>query len=245
MTRKEQKLITAGVALALLAGTALCATIAFAGTEEGGYVYNGGEARFIDNVYNFIKHFSYEQYYWTQAYEFTTANNSYVDAMDIAYYSGHGNYWYIGMGPSSSPPQGVNLRTAGSYGDSDLEFIIFQSCQVLPSVPEVSAGKITNWWSAWVPNGIFQGLHQAIGYRTLSYSGNGISNNFGSRVASGQAVWQAWFAAVNDERCWWRGASYPGYASVMLYPGLDNDTYYSYGADPPAHHGALRTYYQH
>ena len=216
-----------------------------AGTKEGGYVYNRGEDRFINNVYNFIKHFSYDQYYWSQAYEFTNANNTYVDAMDIAYYSGHGNYYYIGMGPGAISPQGVNLRYAGAYGDRNLEFIIFQSCQVIPSVPEVNAGKISDWWTAWVPNGIFQGLHQAIGYRTLSYSGNGISNNFGSRVASGQAVWQAWFAAVNDERSWWRGSSYPGYASVVLYPGTDNDTYYSYVADPPAGHGSLRTYYQH
>ncbi|MEP6768283.1 MAG: hypothetical protein ABJC61_06410, partial [Acidobacteriota bacterium] len=28
--------------------------------QIGGYVYNG-ESRFVDNVYNFIKHFSYQQ----------------------------------------------------------------------------------------------------------------------------------------------------------------------------------------
>ncbi len=211
--------------------------------EEGGYVYNRGESRFVDNVYNFLKHFSYDQYYWCYAYEFTTHKNSYVDNMDIAYYSGHGNWWYIGMGPGAGSPSGVNLRTAGGYGQTDLEFIIFQSCKVLPSIPDLS-----NWWSAWVPNGIFQGLHQAIGYRTNSYSGNGISNNFGSRVRANQRVWQAWFAAVNDERSWWRGSFYPGYASAMMHPGCVYDRYYfDRGAhpDPPAHHGALRTYYQY
>lgn len=232
--------------LLLVGAVTLLATAATAGTKEGGYVYNQGEARFVDNVYNFLKHFSYDQYYWAQAYQFTSANNTYIDAMDIAYYSGHGNYWYMGMGPGASSPQYVSIPSAGSWGDSNLEFIIFQSCQVVPSIPEMSAGKISNWWSNWVGSGrVFQGLHQAIGYRTLSYSGNGISNNFGSRVASGQAVWQAWFAAVNDERSWWRGSDYPGYASVVLYPGLDNDTYYSFGADPPSNHGALRTYYQY
>lgn len=245
MFKKLKETSTVVLALVMLCSfTSLLDTLQ-AGSREGGYVYNHGEDRFIGNVYNFLKHFDYDQYYYCQAYMFTTYNNTYVDAMDIAYYSGHGNYWYIGMGPGAITPRGVGLRTAGGYGDRNLEFIIFQSCQVLPSVPEVQAGKISNWRTPWVPNGIFQGLHQAIGYRTLSYSGNGISNNFGSRVASGQAVWQAWFSAVNDERSWWRGASYPGYASVMLYPGTDNDTYYRYAADPPDHHGWLRTYYQY
>jgi hypothetical protein len=245
--RPRTFLMVAAIAVMLVA--ALPAT---AGTREGGYVYNHGEDRFVDNVWNFLKHFqtlnlpTYDQYYWAQAYMFTTANNSYVDAMDIAYYSGHGNYWYIGMGPGAILPRGVNIKYAGAWGDSNLEFIIFQSCQVIPSVPEMSAGKISNWWSSWAgPGRVFQGLHQAIGYRTLSYSGNGISDNFGGRVRSGQAVWQAWFAAVNDERSWWRGSDYPGYASVVLYPGRDNDTYYSFGADPPANHYYLRTYYQY
>jgi hypothetical protein len=231
-----------------IAGAALLATLAaqtpplVAGSGVGGYVYNHGESRFVDNVYNFIKHFAYDQYYWTESYEFTSAEDSYVDAMNLAYYSGHGNHFYIAMGPGSSSPQAVDLTTAGSYGDGEqrLKFIVFQSCEVIPSVPDLS-----DWWSAWVPNGIFQGLHQAIGYRTLSYSGNGISDNFGSRAAGGQALWQAWFDAVNDERSWWRGSDYPGYASVVLYPGLDNDTFFSYGPRPPAHHGALRTYYQY
>jgi len=227
------------VALVLMAVVLIA--LPLSAERVGGYVYNQGEARFTDNVYNFIKYFAYEQYYWTQAYEFTTYNNSYIDAMDIAYFSGHGGNNYIGMGPGSVSPQGVTTTYAGAWGDNQLEFIIFQSCEVIPSVPDVS-----NWWSNWAgPGRPFQGLHQAIGYRTLSYSGNGISNNYGNRIKAGQAMWQAWFAAVNDERSWWAGADYPGMASVVLYPGLDNDTKYSFGADPPANHTWLRTYYQY
>lgn len=237
MLKRRDVSLRVGLVLALVAVLALPVSA----ERVGGYVYNQGEARFIDNVWNFIKWFAYEQYYWTEAYEFTSYNNWYIDAMDVAYYSGHGNYWYIGMGPGSSSPQYVSTPTAGAWGDNQLEFIIFQSCQVLPSIPDVA-----NWWSNWAGSGRpFQGLHQAIGYRTNSYSGNGISNNFGWRVKVGQAMWQAWFAAVNDERAWWKGANYPGYASVMLYPGLDNDTRYYYGADPPANHTWLRTYYQY
>ena len=57
--------------LALL--SALAATSAQA-QEEGGYVYNHGEDRFVDNVYNFLKHFPYEQYYWAQHWQFDSSN---------------------------------------------------------------------------------------------------------------------------------------------------------------------------
>jgi hypothetical protein len=223
--------IVLGLVLAILAAP-------LEAQRVGGYVYNKGEDRFIRNVYNFIKHFNYEQYYWSEAYMFTAQRANYVDRVNLAYYSGHGNNYQIGMGPGASV-SGVDLRTAGGYGQN-LRWIIFQSCAVVPSVPDRS-----NWWGAWVPNGIFQGLHQAIGYRTVSYSDNGISNNFGSRVRGGQSVWQSWFTAVNDERSFWRGASYPGDAAVMLYPGKDNDTLYSFGSRPPAGHTNLRTYYQY
>lgn len=238
---KITQLIPVGAAL-LVASASV--SPAFAQGEEGGYVYNGGEARFTNNVYNFIKHFSYDQYYWCEANLFTTSNNSYVDNMDFSYYSGHGNNFLMGMGPGASTSS-VTVGSTTQWGNRDLEFIVFQSCQVVPSPIDRS-----DWYQPWVgATDTFQGLHQAIGYRVNSYSGNGISNNYGGRVRGNQRVWQAWFAAVNDERSWWYStfvsSSYPGYASVVLYPGLDNDRYYSFGGDPPAGHSSLRIYYQH
>jgi len=220
-----------------------------AAREEGGYVYSHGEDRFVDNVYNFLKHFSSpfdpNQYYWDQAYMFTTHNDSYIDEMDIAYYSGHGNHWYLAMGPGASDPKWVNIKNPikNGWGNKDLEFIVFQSCAVIPAPPDVGSPAWAKYWAG--PGRVFQGLHQAIGYRTSSYSGNGISSNFGWRIRHHQRVWQAWFAAVNDERSWWHGEDYPGYASVVLYPGLDNDTYYDYGDDPPKNHTKLRIYWQY
>src|SRR5215208_746532 len=111
--------------IAILALTFAVPTTSSA-AQVGGYVYNG-ESRFVDNVYNFIKHFSYQQYYWAEAYEFTTANNYYVDAMDVAYYSGHGNQWYITT--KAGPPQeGLGVSYGVPWGDYNLEFIIFESC---------------------------------------------------------------------------------------------------------------------
>jgi len=241
--RKVTTVRRSAFTLALL--SALAATSVQA-QEEGGYVYNHGEDRFVDNVYNFLKHFPYEQYYWAQHWQFGSSNNYYVDAMDFAYYSGHGNNLFLGMGPGSSSPQYVDIRTAGTtsnggWGDRDLEFIVFQSCKVIPAPIDVA-----DWWSEWVgPGDVFQGLHMALGYRTNSYSGNGISNNFANRVAGGQAVQPAWFAAVNDERSWWLGSDYPGYASAVYYCGLRYDVYPSYAADPPDNHYSLCIVYQY
>lgn len=225
---------------ALLAALTITAASATA-LEEGGYVYNHGEDRFVDNVWNFVKHFSYDQYYWCQAYMFTNSYNAYyADAMDFAYYSGHGNNFYLGMGPGAST-SGVSLGSNTKLGDVDLEFIVFQSCKVIPAPIDRS-----DWYQRWIgASGVFQGLHQAIGYRTNSNSGNGISNNFGGRIASNQCVWQSWFNAVNDERSWWMGSTYPGFASAVMYPGLDYDRYYTYSADPPRPQYSLRIWYQH
>ena len=69
--------------LTILATLALTGTSLFAQGEEGGYVYNQGEARFVDNVFNFLDHFNYDQYVWCEDWLFTTSNNSNVDNMDF------------------------------------------------------------------------------------------------------------------------------------------------------------------
>ena len=165
-----------------------------------------------------------------------------VDYMDFSYYSGHGNNWRIKMRPSER----VWFKDCPGYGDlpngGDLEFLVFQSCAVIPAPPDVS-----DWWSKWWEEDgkhIFQGMHQAIGYRTGSYSGNSISTLFGQKVKIGLPVWQSWFNAVNEQRAMSGGGFYPGYAAAVLYPGLDGDTIYVYGPDPPMNAHWLRIYWQ-
>ncbi len=246
--------VAVGLLLCLVSGQAVADY-----REVAGYVYGpNGESRFAFNVYHFKKHFTPSQnfweliygrnwataqYYWAEERFFKNQppdhHKSFVDRVDLAYYSGHGNQYGFRDGPGGN---WVDLRAAPGYGDlfngDDLEFLILQTCAAIPSPIE----RPTDWWTGWVPNGIFQGLHMVVGYRTGSYSGNGISNNFGKRLKYGQGIIWAWFDAVNSERS---GGFYPGYASAVLYPGLDNDSIYFYGQDPPAHHGSLRVWYQH
>lgn len=229
--------------------------------EIGGYVAQA-EDRFVRNVWNFIKNFQtwqnvgsyrwkYSQYYWAEPYEFLSSDKSYTDSMDMAYFAGHGGGYVIATHGHTAD---VDLRNTTGYGNlaknGDLEFMVFETCLTVSSYPE----SPSNWWSAWLRdssgNHVFQGIHQVIGFRTLSVSDNGIPNNFANRLKGGQAIWPAWFDAVNDERAWWHsnvtsGVPYPGFASVVLYPGLDNDSLGHYGADPAYNHTALRTYWQY
>lgn len=238
----------------------------FTGDREiGGYVAQA-ESRFQRNVWNFIKNFNgyktigenrwkYSQYFWAEPFEFTTHAQYFADSMDLAYVAAHGGYYQFACHSNIAD---VDLRNAPGYGrlgsgpGGDLEFLVIESCSTIASAPEFPS----DWWSAWLRdssgNHIFQGLHQAIGFRTLSVSDNGIPNNFANRLKGGQAIWQAWFDAVNNERSMFSGSvsgapgvPYPGWAAVILYPGLDNDSLAHYGADPPYNHGSLRTYWQY
>jgi hypothetical protein len=220
----------------------------------GGYVANA-EDRFVRNVWNFVKEFSGStssptyvggvpwartQYLWAEPYMFTSSNNYYVDGVDLAYCSGHGNKYLFQTNKWNGTcvyfPN--DLPTNNGWGDYDLEFIIFQSCAVIPSSREVS-----DWWSPW--GRALKGVHQIIGYRTNSYSDNGISNNFARKIKGGGCVWQSWFDAVNEERSWWYGSSYPGYASALWYESTKYDRLYSAEYPDPSGYSGLWNWHQY
>lgn len=222
----------------------LCVTLVLAATaipalarEEGGYAGTKDQGH-DEVVYNFLKHFSYEQYYYARTFQFVDINNQRVDAMDIAIFAGHGNQWFI-----STTDGGVDLGNVGSsanwgWGDFNAEFIAFESCDVVPSPIEVA-----DWWSNWVkePGGSFDGLHQALGFRTLSWQSTDqdVADYFGGAIANNSGVWESWFDAINNE-----GLSDEMGAAVM-YPSADGDTYYSFVSDPPYNHQNLRIWYQY
>ncbi|RAJ05482.1 hypothetical protein LX64_02640 [Chitinophaga skermanii] len=217
--------------------------------EIGGYV-DRAEDRFVRNVWNFIKNFDgwktiggnryrYVQYYYAQPFMFTSSNNYYADRMDLSFVSAHGNYYLFETNQSTGTI--VDLTTCPGYGDQanggDMEFLIIESCSTVASAPERS-----DWWTPYMS--IFKGLHQLVGFRTLSYSDNGIPNNFANKLKGNGGIWQSWFNAVNDERSWWRGSSYPGYASAIVYTTTENDRLSTNTADP---YGAnnMKTWWQH
>lgn len=241
----------------VLASSATFVPQAFSADREiGGYV-DKAESRFVRNVWNFVKNFQswktvggnrYKevQYYYAQPYMFESSHQSYVDKMDLAYVAGHGSGFYIQTNKSLS--QGVDLRYVPAYGDlangGDLEFLIIESCYTVVSKPEQN-----NWWTPYAA--MFQGLHQLVGFHTLSNSDNGIPNNYANKLKANGGVWQSWFAAVNEERYWIfnphnsDGSPYPGLASAIMYTSTANDRLGSYAADPAGGTNGMYTYWQH
>jgi hypothetical protein len=169
--------------------------------------------------------------------QFTIWNNAQVDSIYFAYYCGHGSWWHINTywGP-------IDLETAGGsdnlgYGDTNLEFIAYHSCSVIPSPEEV-----TNWWGPWIsePDDTFDGLHQALGFRTPAWiaSATYIADYYGGRIYNNWSVLWSWFEAIDVE------GIYGECGSVVLYPGTEADTYGFNVPDPPQNHQSLRIWYQ-
>lgn len=219
--------------------------------EIGGYVAQA-EPRFVRNVWNFIKYYQnwktvgghqwkYDQYYWMEPWVFTSSHTSFVDSQDLAYVACHGGPWVMACHDGIAD---VDLRNVPAYGDlpsnGDMEFLVVESCSTIIAFPD--AGFDWNGWRNNGPGGPFGGLHQAMGFRTLSYSDNWIPKWFALRTQCNEVVWQAWFWAVQMERAFpqrgpWQpepGVSYPGWASAIMTQKNKYDRLGNYGADPVA-----------
>lgn len=225
--------------------------------EIGGYV-DKAEDRFVRNVWNFVKEYQSNtnvgshtwkntQYYWAHPYFFTGSSHAYyVDAMDMVFCSGHGSgyYWQT----NKDLGEGVNFTTASPYGDlsngGDIEFLVIESCNTVVPYPDDHSYR-TKWSS------IFHGLHQLVGFRTLSVSDNGIPNRYARKLKSNGGIWQSWFDSVNDERYWIfnptldDGAPYPGFASAVVYTSTENDRLGSYTATDPNGTSGMHSWWQY
>lgn len=222
--------------LAILMSTATGVALA-ADYEEGGYAGTRDQGH-TTVVYNFLKHFSFEQYYYSAQSQWASNNNARVDNMDFSVFGGHGAPWTI-LGEDGLV---VDLTKAGSrgnlgYGDADCEFVAFESCKVVPS-PIEKADWYTNWTRS---GGIFDGLHQALGFRTNSYQSTDqdVTDWFGIQIKLDYAVWQAWFLSIDIA-----AYSYE-YGSAVMYPAASNDTYSTHCPDPPKDHTDLTVWYQY
>jgi len=214
--------------------------------EIGGYVAQA-EDRFVRNVWNFIKYFEtsktigghqwkYDQYYWMEPFLFNSSHDLYVDSQDMAYVSCHGGYWEMACHDKTGD---VDLRTCPAYGDlpnmGDMEFFVVESCSTIIAYPD--PGFDWNKWCHTSTGGIFGGLHQAMGFHTLSQSDNSIPKYFANHCLGNNIVWCGWFSAVQEERGWFLsllGVQYPGHASAIMAIKCKDDKMGSYVADPVA-----------
>lgn len=181
--------------------------------QYGGYVSNE-ETRFQGYVWDFLEEFgtdctawlgactdlqsswindlySRSQYYWGSCPMLAGSDNSYVDSVDLAYIAGHGNASLISMNGTS-----CDLSHA-SYGDGDLETIVFHSCKVL----QMDSAWRSRWRSGTSDDvRPFNGLHQALGFRTNHNNGLGAgawtSDEFAENLEDGYSTKTGWYNAV-------------------------------------------------
>jgi hypothetical protein len=243
-----------GVLLCLSFLLVLFNTSSFA-LEEGGYV---GAPFWNDanTVWNFLRNFNYEQFYWAYDFMFRNMNNYFVDDMDIAYYCGYGFWtrWVTVFGTWPwwwSPVDYAYFGNSGhrGYGDVDLEFLVMHASYSIPT-----PWSVWDWYSAWItePNDIFDGMHQLHGFWTprYYYTAPRISRNYGWMVSRGFNMWFSWNFSVwryGARIYWWpwpwswlieRGA-------VVMWPPSMWDRYWAmWCPDPPQNHRWLWIWYQ-
>ncbi len=155
---------------------------------------------------------------------FITHNDDYVDSADLLYFVGHGGNYGI--------RSGINLKNVPGYGDKDMEFLILLSCSVVPSPDDVA-----DWASPWWEHdgkGIFQGLHSLCGLRNTGWAGDCYTSGLlAEKLRWGMPVIQSWFLTTQEVRNIRGAAGSPSLACAVCYPGLEFDTLYDYGPDPP------------
>jgi len=117
----------------------------------------------------------------------------------------HGDWWFFTTYQDWG--DGVNLDTnpapGGGYGQVNhgkLNHFILHGCEIVPSAAEAPcpAGMPTTdnrpWYDPWFR--IFQGVHTAVGYRTIMYINDSVGGPFGKALRNSQPVITAWSHAL-------------------------------------------------
>ena len=174
---------------------------------DGGYVDMSNT--FLNGLLSYPFHGPITRTQWYVAYPWEVVGPSsryYMNAVNVAYTVPHGDWlynttlrnccegWYVpNIGTGGNPGYG---HAAGGV----LATWIIMSCEVIPSMydRQFEAGGTGNpyhafdaWW------GVFQGLHNAIGFRTIMfYPDDGLQYGFGNDASHGGDLNAAWFHEV-------------------------------------------------
>jgi hypothetical protein len=146
---------------------------------------------------------------WWTAYPWQVVGSSaqqWMNGVNVAYTEPHGNWLYNTTQSNCCDPWSVpNIGTSGNpgYGAAAggvLATWVIMSCEVVPSMydrqnEEGGSGNPDTAFDAWW--GVFQGLHNVIGFRTeMLYPDDDLNFWFGWDAARGGDVNAAWFDEV-------------------------------------------------
>ena len=126
-------------------------------------------------------------------------DNLYIDAVDTSAIIAHGNGNGFTMEGSNPAVHGLvsytDAASGNAWGNSDLEFHAWLSCQVL----EEDWGGL-KWYERWGPT--FNGLHLICGFQTNAYvGGHRMLQYFAeNQYDNEQTVRKSWFNAADDDQ---------------------------------------------
>jgi Family of unknown function (DUF6345) len=120
-------------------------------------------------------------------------DGSYVDDVDLAWYTGHGGPGSFTF-DNSGHDDGSIVPADGRWGDVDLEWLQLESCKVLASPSAGGTNAVDRWGS------VFDGLHMLNGFHTNASCGNNSAGTFAAYVLgpSSLKIRQAWAQMAND-----------------------------------------------
>jgi len=149
--------------------------------------------------------FTNSQYFWAEPRLFTNQAASFIDSVQVGEVEAHGDWWFFTTYQDWG--DGVNLDTnpapGGGYGQvnhGSLNYLLLHGCEIVPSAAEAPcpAGMPTTdnrgWADPWFR--LFQGLHVAVGYRTIMYINDSVGTAFGSSLRNSTPVITAWSNAL-------------------------------------------------
>lgn len=139
------------------------------GQEQSGYINRMSQE--VIRRFNWTGASSWERDFKDTETWATGLDHLYVDAVDQAFYVGHGSG--AGITFESSNDDGIlhYNDVPGAWGDGDLEWMVLLSCQVLKAQHD---GKW--WWQRWGP--AFDGLHLLLGYQTNARANTDTAKRF-------------------------------------------------------------------
>jgi len=141
---------------------------------------------------------------WEQDFKFAAAagggtDYNWIDAVDLAYYTGHGNP--SGITFTSSHDNTWLDHTEASWGDQDLEWIVLDSCSVLRKETDDGETVFDRWGPA------LDGVHLILGFHTGATDKESRGKKFGFNLQewdftlikfNAMRVKDAWFKACKD-----------------------------------------------
>ena len=158
-------------------------------------------------------------------------DSDFVDAVDMAYYSGHGGT--LGSGPSdyravlafgNSQASSIASSREMILGDGDLEWLVLSACETL----KIEDDRYIHAW-----RNSFRGLHMVLSFRTLSLDARipfvvpNAGPDFANRIQAGDPIATAWLDAATNWFVRLFGVNYPAVMSAESQSGstntVDND----------------------